>query len=367
MDYTLPHDGIGHYPLGAGSYYFRDDLIGWIRTHIAETQINIFIGAQPNSSPHIGNITNIATAFALGQHLQRAGKIVCVYFDSVDTAPAPELDSNLQINGVLYQRSLRWRGVDKTYLCQFNEILKAFSRVSGVAYTVRMQADILSSSTALENLREIISQHCQLGALFSPKNGCIGARAACPNHAWGLADKAGIRNRYLEDCIEFHCPTHGNFALSLRDPQQTAKLELNTPMRNLLRNQLFCSDPAAHWIQVIGADYAGFYQEQLLWRPLATTSAGKPPIILYSPAILDWSGAKLSKSLYVERDAYKYLSNTHLRYMLSYDLLAASEFTLEIVYHVCSDWIDQPHKLFRAYSIYYLHDLLTAAKDATSS
>ncbi|KAG8413779.1 hypothetical protein J3458_012271, partial [Metarhizium acridum] len=91
---------------------------------------------------------------------------------------------------------------------------------------------------------------------------------------------------------------HGEFFPSLYDPQDVSKLELNTPMRNLLRNRLFGADQTAHWIQVVGADYAGFYQEQLLWRPVSNNPPTKVPLIVYSPAILDWSGAKLSKSLY---------------------------------------------------------------------
>ncbi|KPM44970.1 hypothetical protein AK830_g1606 [Neonectria ditissima] len=366
----IHHDGIGHHPLGAGSYYFKDDLVNWLCNRVAETQISIFIGAQPNSSPHMGNICNIATAFALGQQLQAAGRGVRVCFDAVDTAPTPGRDSNVRIDGITYQRSLHWSKVDEAYLSQFSEILAEFSRTSGVAFTVRKQAEILGSSVALEHLRDIISQRAELGALLSPKTGHLGIRAACPVEACGLSDRAGVRNRYLEDgSILFHCHVHGDFDISLHDPRQAAKLELNTPMRNLLRNRLFGTDPATYWIQVVGADYAGFYQEQFLWRPLAATDLPleKLPLILYSPQILDWSGSKLSKSMYVESSAYSYLRGTSLEYMLGYHLLPASGFTLEHIYRVCYDWIDNPYKLFRAYSIYYLHDLLTAARNTAVS
>ncbi|KAL6410170.1 hypothetical protein AUP68_06582 [Ilyonectria robusta] len=355
---------------GAASNYFRDDLVTWLCNRVPETQISIFIGAQPNSSPHMGNICNIATAFALSQQLQAAGKAVCVCFDAVDTAPTPGRDGNLRIDGIIYQRSLHWSQVDEAFLGQFSEILAEFSCISGVAFTMRKQAQILGSSMALEHLRDIVSQRAQLGAVLSPKTGHLGIRAACPVEGCGLSDKAGVRNRYLEDdSISFHCLAHGDFAISLHDPQQAARLELNTPMRNLLRNRLFGTDPAAHWIQVIGADYAGFYQEQLLWQPLAAADMPleKLPLIVYSPQILDWSGAKLSKSLYVEPSAYSYLRGTNLEYMLGYHLLPASGFTLEHIYRVCSQWIDQPHKLFRAYSIYDLHDLLTASRNKAVS
>lgn len=69
----------------------------------------------------------------------------------------------------------------------------------------------------------------------------------------------------------------------------------------------------------------------------------------------------------MEPSAYSYLRGTNLEYMLGYHLLPASGFTLEHIYRVCSQWIDQPHNLFRAYSIYHLHDLLTASRNKAVS
>lgn len=200
----------------------------------------------------------------------------------------------------------------------------------------RGQSDKGSLSTMNHSTDANITHHDGIG--YHPLG------AACPVEDCGLSDKAGVCNRYLEDdSILFHCLAHGDFAISLYDPQQAARLELNTPMRNLLRNRLFGTDPAAHWIQVIGADYAGFYQEQLLWQPLAAADMPleKLPLIVYSPQILDWSGAKISKSLYVEPSAYSYLRGTNLEYMLGYHLLPASGFTLEHIYRVCYHWIDR--------------------------
>ena len=171
--------------------------------------------------------------------------------------------------------------------------------------------------------------------LFSRECGYISVRAACPAIDCGLADKSGIKNEYLGDSIRFYCPVHGHFTLGLLDPQGASKLEFNTPMRNLLRNLVFDRDPSGYWIQVIGTDYAGLYQEQLQWRPLYSTLPDILPFIVYSPAILDWSGAKLSKSLYVHKSAYDYLKGTKFEYLLSYNLLKRSNIDIGDVYSVC--------------------------------
>ena len=55
--------------------------------------------------------------------------------------------------------------------------------------------------------------------------------------------------------------------------------------------------------------------EQLLWRYIAL---GEAPLIVYVPLIIDWSGAKLSKSLYVQSGAYQYLKDQGMDYLVSY-------------------------------------------------
>ena len=52
-------------------------------------------------------------------------------------------------------------------------------------------------------------------------------------------------------------------------------------------------------IRITGGDYSGFYQEELLYKvaSLCDFKVDKLPMIIYCPQILDWSGAKLSKSL----------------------------------------------------------------------
>jgi hypothetical protein len=201
----------------------------------------------------------------------------------------------------------------------------------------RRQEDILSSNEACRGLREIVSRKAELGMLFSPKTGSLGLRATCPQAGCGVAEKFGLQNRYFEDSIEFKCPNHGPHSLCVSDPSDLQKLELNTPLRNLLRNHIFHSDVNAHWIQIIGADYAGTYQEQFLWRPLMRNPGGNAPVIIYSLQILDWSGAKLSKSLYVQKGAYDYLRGMKLEYMLSYDLFRSSSRSLDSVYCICAD------------------------------
>ncbi len=111
--------------------------------------------------------------------------------------------------------------------------------------------------------------------------------------------------------IKSFCPEHGWFETPF---ENSSLFEYNTPLRNLIRAIAYSKDNLNEateykWLRVTGSDYAGFYQEQMLHKPasLLGYKASDLPIILYSPLITDWSGAKLSKSLYVKQEAYKYL------------------------------------------------------------
>lgn len=107
-----------------------------------------------------------------------------------------------------------------------------------------------------------------------------------------------------------------------------------------------------------GSDYAGFYQEQLLYKASShlDVKAHNLPTLLYAPLITDWSGAKLSKSLYVKEGAYKYLPE----YVINYEQLINTfgDSGLKMIFLETESWIKEPFKLFRTYSVYYFINLL---------
>lgn len=146
--------------------------------------------------------------------------------------------------------------------------------------------------------------------------------------------------------------------MNLHSSDQTKHLEMNTPLRNLVRVLLCTEDQDTSWILCTGADYAGFYQEQLCYR-LVEQKLGFP-MIFYAPLILDWSGSKLSKSLYVKQGAYKYLCKAGLGYMLDVKQLLGAESGLEALFAEVKGWVAVPYKLFRSYSVEYLHRELTS-------
>lgn len=347
----IRHDGVVHHPLGAGSYVYKTCLREYILSRIKKDEIIISIGAQPNSSPHIGTIIVFCLAFALGRSLSNSNRDLktSVIFEVVDTAPY----KTFEINGITYQRSLRSEGNAERYLNRFSELLSNLSRFSGIGYQIRRQEEFNGQPIVLKIMKHIIRHKDLVASILDPELGLLRVRIACPQ--CGLTDKKGIRNEVNDSSIKSYCPIHGWFEFEIHE---TSKLEFNTPLRNLIRYLVYLEDNkrtdlSHEWIRVTGSDYAGFYQEQLLYRCVSTLGydLSDMPMIVYAPLVLDWSGAKLSKSIYVKRNAYRYLPS----YLISYDFLVKEKGIkgLERLYHEVQSWLEEPYKLFRHYTVYY--------------
>ncbi|KAJ6590636.1 hypothetical protein DFH09DRAFT_1139897 [Mycena vulgaris] len=351
--HTAHHDGVVHHPLGAGSYIFQKNLIKHLTSYCTKSHITFHIGAQPNSSPHMGTLVNFTVAFALAQRIRddKTGNArdVLISLDIVDTAPSEQIT----VDGIKYQRSQRHTGEMKRYMGDFIRVLEQLQSYTDVPWRIRTQAECFGQPAAVQAVAAVIARRAELARSFSPDTGCLGIRAACPMEGCGLADKHGINNVYDGTFIKFQCPHHGAHTVDASTVEGVSLLEFNTPVRNILRAMIFAEDQTTDWIRVTGADYAGYYQEQVLWRHIAST----PLLVFYSPLILDWSGAKLSKSLYVREAAYEYLTREGLDYLVSYEKFKEQGKDLRVLYDEVKDWVDHPFKLFRSYSLYYINDL----------
>lgn len=372
------------------------------RGRLPTRPIVIHAGLQPNNSPHAGTLVVFCYAFAVARGIRdrmqataaNTGNTpapVSVEITFVDTAPVE--GQGVEIGGVQYQRSYRDipRAFD-TDMADYEEVLHLLSTWSSIPFTVTFQFDFFSHPTVPSILRYIILNHKLLGQQLSPKYGTLALRAACPVPGCGLAEKHGRLNVYKDSShdqskdssssssttaqdatITFHCPLHGPYATCISEPADVARLEANAPARNLIRSMSHLLDASAHHVRVTGADYAGMYQEVFLYRPLAAWSAvtglaaGRTPHILYAPLIVDWSGAKLSKTLYVRERGYQAMELFGTDGLCSFARLK-SRFGgdgakgLRRIWEEVERWVEDPRKLFRAYSVEYLQRVIMEEK-----
>ncbi|PKY49169.1 hypothetical protein RhiirA4_527067 [Rhizophagus irregularis] len=348
-----------HHPLGGGSYVFKEKYIDYILEHVSKSDVRISIGAQPNGSPHFGTIVTFSLAFSLAQQLKNKGKNVEVILELVDTAISEEHS----FNNIKYQKSLSYtKEIDK-HIDYYEGLLRKLNSYSGVVFMIRKQSDFNSHPRMSEVISTIIKEREKIGSLLSPKSKVIALRVACPQ--CGLADKHGKKNIYEgNNNVISSCPEHGPHSLDTdKEPQ---KLEFNTPLRNLVKGVVYSEDNKDvtvpySWVRVTGGDYAGTYQEQILYKgaSILGVDVTELPFILYSPLVIDWSGSKLSKSLYISEGAYGYLKEQGYDYLIDYSSFekAFGDSGLNKLYDETGLWLTEPYKLFRSYSIYYFVNL----------
>jgi len=371
-----------------------------LKSEIPTRDIIIHAGAQPNNSPHAGTLVVFCYAFSFARSIYHRIKAnaananykpprVSVEITFVDTAPVT--GCGIEIDGIQYQRSYRNvpRALD-TYMADYREILSLLSAWSGISFTTAFQSDFFAQPTIPSLLRYVVANHDILGRQLSPKYKKLALRAACPVPDCGLAEKHGRLNVYGDfdhgckngstnyagdkDTITFHCPRHGPHTISIAKPADVARLEANAPVRNLIRSMSHLLDTSKHHVRVTGADYAGMYQEVFLYRPLAAWSAatglatGRTPHILYAPLIVDWSGAKLSKTLYVNKGGYEAMKLFGTDGLCSYAQLKSQfgghgEEGLMRIWREVQAWVADPRKLFRTFSVEYLQRVIMTPVD----
>ncbi|KAI0644953.1 hypothetical protein C8Q79DRAFT_1104522 [Trametes meyenii] len=298
-DFQAVHDGIVHNPLGGAAYLYEEGHLkpilhqlglipvspvlsallygidngvnpGGALNHVpTTTTLIIYIGAQPNNSPHAGTIITFATAFVLARDLQteytklRADALasspadthlwvdtlrVVVQLDLVDTAP--DASRSAEIDGVKYQYSHRATGAMNAFLPDYHKLLgelQAFVENS-VEYTVSNPEALMRTPAMHDAIRTLIRDRARIAAELFPTRNALAIRSACSAEACGCADKHGIHNTYSVGpditSITFRCTTHGAYTLALEDPDDLARLELNTPLRNLARAIVYMSETA---------------------------------------------------------------------------------------------------------------------------
>ena len=345
-----------YHPLGGASYVFEKDLIKYINYKLKKKKIVISIGAQPNSSPHFGTLCVFSLAFSLAKKLKEYDKEkdVSVLFEVVDTAPCKKV----KINDITYQYDLKGSDTMHEAMGDFIAILDHFKEKDNIEYSVRNQNEFNSQKEIPKIIKTIIHEEDKLKCLLDPKNEKLRIRASCPK--CGLVDKEGVNTIIKEDELISFCPEHGKYTIHYN--KESNRLEYNTPLRNLVRGMVYGminenEEYDYEIIRITGGDYSGFYQEELLYKTASIChfDVNELPIIVYCPQILDWSGAKLSKSLYVKKNAYQDLP----KYLLNYKELY-KEYKwkgLDYIHEETDLWLEEPYRLFRNYTGYYFMKL----------
>ncbi|WP_228542753.1 hypothetical protein [Micromonospora sp. S-DT3-3-22] len=137
--------------------------------------------------------------------------------------------------------------------------------------------------------------------------------------------------------------------------------DANTPVRSIQKGYLLAAERELYdacSVSADGADWGGAWHGQVLAPGLATL--GVPPhdwpVSVFTPLVVDRTGGKLSKSLYVANGAYADLPEL----FLNLDVLLAEhgDQVLDTLWAEVSRWASDPQRLHRSYTVDYLAALL---------
>ena len=142
------------------------------------------------------------------------------------------------------------------------------------------------------------------------------------------------------------------------------KFDMNVPLRYLVKIlYLMATDKVNNTLSVIvdGGDWSGMWPLRVYMEPLLKMNISTVPSIIYTPTILDWSGSKLSKRMYVGNSAYReYLKEGLINYSEFYNQYG--EIGFERLYNEINQWVLSPKKFIRDYTIEYIDAVLNDEK-----
>ncbi|NKC19988.1 hypothetical protein CWC29_014320 [Pseudoalteromonas sp. S4498] len=359
------HENIFYPPVGI--VHITDTVGKLLEPHIAEKQgIHINTSAQPNSNPHLGTVTTLMTAFAIGEYLRSYFNLpVRLTFDQLENAPGEKQTAD----GIEYQKSLgdtmgdRGISLANEYMKSFRWVFDFLSQLTDIPYKICSYDDFQKKPAFRRNLLKILQNKEQFSSFLSPTDKVIRFRFPCPKCRW--VDKSSKTTRILsfdEDhaVLSSRCFKHGEHQIILSE-KSSDFIDTNTPLRDVAKGATLIEEGQhSNELMVMcdGGDWAGVWNMQVFCNGI--TRLGYPyeslPFRFFSPIITDWSGAKFSKSLYVKAHAYEYLPEGLINFEKFIEFYGKSGF-LQLWEEVRS-WPEEPKKLFRNYSIDYFQLML---------
>jgi hypothetical protein len=334
------------------------------------SRLRVTSAAQLNGTPHLGTVVTVLTVFALTAHAADTLRIpATVIFDALENAPAERVD----IDGTVYTRTIGDL-IDTGTLeptsrrCVFDRLLTWAAARSGIDYEFRPYTTYQALGPVRECLQRIAAAQDTFRPLVAPTDGRIRIRPRCP--ACRLMEKSARTLTIHADRDQVHldstCPTHGRYRETIHVGGSDGWYDANTPVRSIQKGYLLARERDLYdacSVSIDGADWGGTWHAHVLAPALA--ALGVPhtswPVSIFTPLVVDRTGGKLSKTLYVRHGAYADLPRSYL----DLDILLADhgEQALHILWDEVQAWAREPRRLHRSYTLDYLHTLLSTAVD----
>jgi len=336
-------------------------------------QLRFTTAAQLNGIPHIGTVVTVLSVFATAGHAADALDLpATVIFDALDNAPA----EHLEIDGETYTRTvgdlIETGHLDRAArLSGFERLLRWAAARSAVRYEFRPYSVYQGLAPVRTCLHTIASRLDAFRPIVAPADGIVRIRPRCPEcrlmekSAKNLAITAGDGVVHLGS----RCPVHGPYRETIDVNGSDGWYDANTPVRSIQKGFLLSAERELYQacsVSVDGADWGGAWHAHVLAPALATLGVpvAEWPISVFTPLVLDRSGGKLSKTLYVRYGAaYADLPEAFLNLDILLD--RHGDDALDAIWAEVTRWAAEPARLHRSYTVDYLAGLIRPTADAS--
>ena len=330
------------------------------------SRLRVTTAAQLNGTPHIGTVVTVLTVFALTAHAaDELGLPATIIFDALDNAPA----EHVKIDGDTYTRTVGDL-IDSGHLDRaqrvsgFERLLTWAAASCGVRYEFRPYTVYQGLRPVRECLHTIASRQGDFAPIVSPADGVVRIRPRCPDcrlmekSANSLRITAGDGVVHLDS----RCPHHGPYRETIDITSTGGWYDANTPVRSIQKGYLLSAERKLYdacSVSIDGADWGGAWHAHVLAPALATLGVpvAEWPVSVFTPMVLDRSGGKLSKTLYV-RYGKDYADLPEAFLNLDVLLDHHGEDVLDAIWTEVQRWAAEPRRLHRSYTVDYLAGLL---------
>lgn len=337
-----------------------NDLSDLVRDRICEVnEIVINTSSHPNSKPHLGTLTTIMVAFLLARKFRDDFNIPAkVEFDELENSPCLQIQST-------YYKSLADSLKDKQsyaeyYMDSYKSIFDKLTQLTGIPYYIRTYEEFQKNLVVRETILKIYKNYEEFCELLDPSNKKLFMRTRCPvcNISNRDPEKFHFKSNNSELLFYGDCCIHGSYSICF-NVDNDAYIDMNTQLRDLTKGALIAHEMKKNERLVImcdGKDWSGEWAQRMHYEGLLHLGYHNITTRFFAPLIVDWSGGKYSKSVYLLNDNYggfeKVMSNFDSFY-INY-----GEPGFMCIYNEVASWISDPIKFFRNYSNEYFEQLL---------
>ncbi len=328
-----------------------------------QSKIIINTSAQPNSSPHLGTITTLMCCFALGKLIEKELSIkTIVQFDELENSPSQKIKYE---DGIYYKdqkHTLNEEGKtqEEINMKDFVEILDYISKKSNIEYEIRTYNEFQRNKYVRKAIIDIVNEKEYFSKLLFPSKKSLHIRGLCPTCGLGKKNIDEIKETHTKNLviIEEKCPLHGEYEVNI-EVDNEEYIDINTQLRDLTKGAAMIEEDKINntlTIMLDGGDWSGIWAQRIHTEGMVKLGYKEFPIRFFSPIILDWSGSKFSKSLYLKSDAYKNINSAFINYdnfIKKYDKKG-----IDILWKEVENWTLEPKKFFRNYSIEYFEQIM---------